>query len=148
MSEQTQQPFDRPRVGGCVSHALEIQFEVGGMAAAGQFVRLLVEDDFVDKPPRLWIGRGQPGDGGAGELLLHRLQQALEIPDCKDVVFHEQPEPVGAVDQCVDRVMNKPLACFPEVDDQVGRLPLRWIVAGSGAGRLGLDGRHGDRFLE
>ena len=131
-----------------MSHALEIQLEVGGMAAAGQFVRLLVEDDLVDKPPRLGIGRGQPGDGGAGQLLLHRLQEALEIPDRKDVVSHELPEPVGAVDQGVDRMMNKPLACFPEADDQVGRLPLRWIVAGSGTGRLGLDGRHGDRFLE
>ena len=147
-SNQVQQSLDRPRVGGRMPHALEIKFEVGGVSAIWEFVRLLVEHDFVDEPSRLGIWRGQPGDAGAGEFLLHRLQETLKIPDRKDMVLHESPETVGAVDEGVERMVDQTLAGISELNGQVGRLSRRRGMAGGGAGRLGFDGRHGDGFLE
>jgi hypothetical protein len=67
---------------------------------------------------------------GAGEPLLHRLEQALEVPDGKHVALHEPPEPGGGVHEAVDPMADEPLTAVGEVDR----------AAGSGAG-----GKRGDR---
>ena len=114
------------------------------MAAVRKFVRLLVEDNLVDEPSCLGIGRGQPGYGRAGQLLLHRLQEALKIPDRKDVMLHEQPEPVGTVDQGVERVVNQALAGRPQIDRTRVRGQVTGGLGGGGVLRPGIGGGHGE----
>jgi hypothetical protein len=122
-----EQAADGRRVGPGLPHAVEIELEVGGVAAVGQFVRLLVEHDLVDEPAGLGVGRGQPGHARAGEPLLHGLEQALEVPDGEHVRLHEPPQPVARVDEPIERMRDEPGAGVAEVDRGAGvgdgRLP-------------------------
>ena len=111
---------------------------MGSRASLGQFVRFLVEHDFVHESAGFGVGGGHPGHAGAGEPLLHRLQEALEIPDGEDVAFHKPPQPLGRIDEAVDPVADEPLPGVTEVDGmgQAGR---------PGRGKRG--GRHGDEAV-
>ena len=137
--EEREERFDRAGVGAGLAHALEIELEVGGVGAVGKLVGLLVENDLIDEPAGLAIGGGDPGEARAGELLLQGDKQALEIPDREDMVLHEAPEALRAIDHGVDRMGEEPLPQVAEVNRVAGARG-----AGDGGGETrGECGSHG-----
>ena len=120
-AQRVEQPGDRAGVGAGPGHGGQVQLEVAGVAAVGKLVRLFVEHDLVDEPAGLRIRAGHPGHARAGEPLLQGLEQALEVPDRENVVLHEPPQPLGTIDEAVDRVADEPLAAVAEGDGGTGQ---------------------------
>ena len=131
-------------VGSGLLHGFEIELEVAE-GAAFKLVRLFAEDDLVDEAAAGGEARGDPGDGGAGELGLQGFEEGHEIPYGEDVRLHEETQMLRGADAGVERVRGEAGAEWGDtgfdVCDRVdaggfGRCAHESIIAGVGKARL------------
>ena len=77
------------------------------IAAVGTDVGLLADHNVIDQARGLCIVRREPRHRDARHVLLKALQQRHEIPDRKDVIFHEAPEIGDGSDVRVNRMVQQ-----------------------------------------
>src|SRR5712671_7392863 len=80
------------RAGADVLHGAEVESEVADVGAVGTDIGLLADHDIINQARGPCIGRREPRHLYARHVLLKSLQERHEIPDRKDVIFHETSE--------------------------------------------------------
>ena len=95
------------RAGADVAHGAEVEIEVADIGAIGIDIRLLADHDVIDEAGGPCIVRREPRHSGARHVLLEPLQQRHEIPDGKDVIFHESPEIGDGSDVSIERMVEQ-----------------------------------------
>ena len=95
------------RTGADVPHGAEVESEVADKRAVGTDIGLFADHDIIDQARGLCIIRREPGYFNARHVLLKPLQQRHEIPDRKNMVFHESPEIGDRTDVRVNRMVQK-----------------------------------------
>jgi len=93
------------RVGADIAQGAEA--EVADIGAVGTDIGLLADDDIVDQARAPCIVCAEPLDFDACHVLLKRLQEGHEIPDSKNVIFHEPPEIGDGSDVGVNRMVQQ-----------------------------------------
>ena len=87
-------------VGSDLLHSLEIELIVGNVTSAAQiFISFLAEDNFVNEPSGKEILWGPPNFVHTGEISLQLLDEDHEIPNSKNVIFHEDSNIFIAFDE-------------------------------------------------
>ncbi|CAK6692360.1 hypothetical protein MNNICLKF_01208 [Synechococcus sp. CBW1107] len=61
-------------------------------------VALLFRNKRIDQSGDTWMLRRQPRRAGGGDLMLQGLQKQHEVPDCKDMMLHEQSQLIKRFD--------------------------------------------------
>ena len=77
------------------------------ISAVGTDIGLLANHDIIDQARGLGIVSRKPRHFDARHVLLKPLQQRHEIPDRKDVIFHESPEIGDRNEVRVNRVVEQ-----------------------------------------
>jgi hypothetical protein len=90
-----------------MSRMAEVESEVADIGAVGTDIGLFADHDVIDQACGLCIVRREPRDPDTGHVLLKALQQRHEIPDRKNVIFHEAPEIGNGSDMRVDRMVQQ-----------------------------------------
>src|SRR5690348_2835997 len=83
--------FELACTGANLPHGAEVESEVAHIGAIGADIGLLADHDVIDQARGLCIVRREPRHLYARHVLLEPLQERQEIPDRKDVIFHEAP---------------------------------------------------------
>jgi len=109
---------------------------VAQVRQAWRAVGFLFQHELVDEMAQCWVAAGHPRDLGRGDLALDILEQGQEVPDCKDVVRHEDAQILQPVQGIVDRVpVELRLETLQVVEVQLGHRCCPGLLAGA-AGRI------------
>ena len=93
--------------GADVLHGAEVESEVADIRAVGADIGLFADHYIIDQARGLCIVRREPRDPDARHVALKPLQQRHEIPDRKNVIFHEAPQIGDGTDLRIKRVIQQ-----------------------------------------
>ena len=86
-----------------------IEIEVAPKSSSPILITLFREHNFIDQSAALQIGWRNPGNVDAADLALQALQQRHEVPDRKDMVFHEDLDGGQAINLVIQSMIQQSL---------------------------------------